>query len=73
FGGLYGAIIVGDRDQLPVTRERVLVISDITLDGAGRVRPVTSIERTLGREGELVLVNGQVAPRLTAGPGERER
>ena len=73
FGGLYGAIIVGDRDPVPVTRERVLVISDMSLDGAGRIRPVSAMERMLGREGDLVLVNGQTRPRLTAQPGERER
>ena len=73
FGGLYGAITVGDRDPLPVTRERVLVISDTSLDGSGRIRPASTMARMLGREGELVLVNGQTRPRLTARPGERER
>ena len=52
--------------------------------GAGRLRhlprradrhpaTVTAMARMTGREGDLVLVNGQTRPRLTARPGERER
>ena len=73
FGGLYGAIIVGDLTPVPVTRERILVISDISLDGGGNVQPVSTMARMMGREGDLVLVNGQARPRLTARPGERQR
>jgi FtsP/CotA-like multicopper oxidase with cupredoxin domain len=73
FGGLFGAIIVEDSQPLPVSRERVLVISDTTLDGGGNVVRVSQMERMLGREGELVLVNGQSNPGFTASPGQRER
>lgn len=73
FGGLYGAIVVEDAEDLQVARERVLVVSDITLDGAGRLVPPSAMDRMTGREGELLLVNGQVRPTLTARPGERER
>jgi FtsP/CotA-like multicopper oxidase with cupredoxin domain len=73
FGGLYGAIVVEDAEELPVTRERVLVVSDITLDRAGRLQQPSSMARMLGREGELVLVNGQAQPTFAARPGERER
>lgn len=71
--GLYGAIIVEDSEPIVVTRERVLVISDLTLDAAGRVAPASARDRMRGREGDLVLVNGQLAPTLSARPGERER
>lgn len=73
FGGLYGAIIVADPVPIPVARERVLVVSDISLDGRGSVREPSPMARMMGREGELVLVNGQTRPRLQARPGERER
>jgi FtsP/CotA-like multicopper oxidase with cupredoxin domain len=53
--------------------ERVLVVSDTTLDGAGDILPVPAMERMMGREGELILVNGQSNPQLRARPGERER
>lgn len=80
FGGLYGAIIVGDPggasgavSAVPVTRERVMVISDITLDGAGRVQTPGPMAVMMGREGDLVLLNGQSRPVLNAQPGQRER
>ncbi len=73
FGGLCGAIVVEDPDPVPVTRERVLVISDITLDRSGAVAEVSPMQRMAGREGDLVLVNGRLRPELSARPGERER
>jgi FtsP/CotA-like multicopper oxidase with cupredoxin domain len=73
FAGLFGAIIVEDPEPPAASRERIMVISDITLDGSGTVSNASPMDRILGREGELVLVNGQSVPRLTARPGERER
>ncbi len=73
FGGLYGAIVVEDPDVVPATRERVLVVSDITLDGSGELVSPSSADRVMGREGELVLVNGQLQPTVEASPGDRER
>jgi len=70
--GLYGAIVVEDPDPVPVARERVLVVSDITLDASGNLAEVSPPQRMMGREGETVLVNGQVRPQATAAPGERE-
>jgi FtsP/CotA-like multicopper oxidase with cupredoxin domain len=73
FAGLFGAVIVEDPEAIDASAERVLVISDTTLDGAGNIAGVSPLERLAGREGELLLVNGQSAPRLTARPGDRER
>ena len=73
FGGLYGAIVVEESVPVPAARERLLVISDISFDPQGRVRPASLPERMMGREGDLLLVNGQSVPRLAARPGERER
>lgn len=70
FGGLYGALIV-EGDEVPASRERVLIVSDITLDLDGAIAPVLAPEVMMGREGDLVLVNGQHRPELTARPGER--
>jgi FtsP/CotA-like multicopper oxidase with cupredoxin domain len=69
--GLYGAIVVDD--DLPVTRERLLIVSDISLRSDGTVRPASPPEVMMGREGDLVMVNGQLRPQLTARPGQRER
>ncbi|TCW21148.1 multicopper oxidase family protein [Dietzia cinnamea] len=71
--GLYGAIIVEDREPVSVTRERVMVVSDLTLDASGNLAEVNQMQQMMGREGEVVLVNGQVRPQITAAPGERER
>ncbi|MDP3208718.1 MAG: multicopper oxidase family protein [Rhodoglobus sp.] len=73
FGGLYGAIIVEDSTPIPVARERVLVVSDITLDASGRIPPSSEMDSMVGREGNLLLVNGQALPQMRALPGERER
>jgi FtsP/CotA-like multicopper oxidase with cupredoxin domain len=51
----------------------VLVISDTTLDPLGNIAAVPAMERMIGREGELILVNGQTSPQLRGRPGERER
>ncbi|TFC17645.1 multicopper oxidase family protein [Cryobacterium algoritolerans] len=73
FGGLYGAIVVEDPLPIPVTRERVLVVSDLTLNAEGSLARATVAERMHGREGELVLVNGQLNPAVDIRSGERER
>ena len=72
-GGLFGAIIVDEEGAPAVSRERLLVVSDITLDGSGALAEVSPMDRMLGREGQLVLVNGHSNPELSALPGERER
>ena len=73
YAGLYGAIVIDDPDPPAVTADRLLVISDITLDAAGAVPPASMMDRIAGRQGDLVLVNGQLHPQLTARPGARER
>ena len=73
FSGLYGTILVEGDDQIPVCRDRVLVISDTTLERGGDVAIVSRSQVMMGREGELLLVNGQSKPQLLARPGERER
>ncbi len=70
WSGLYGGIVVEDAGpQVPVTQDRVLVVSDVTLDDAGHPVHVAEWERKKGREGQLVLVNGQLTPTLEARPG----
>jgi FtsP/CotA-like multicopper oxidase with cupredoxin domain len=73
FGGMYGAIIVEDPTPIPVVRERLLVISDISLDSSGAIPAAAPRDQMMGREGDMVLVNGRTSPRLDARPGERER
>ncbi|WP_329183447.1 multicopper oxidase family protein [Actinacidiphila glaucinigra] len=76
FAGLVGALLVEGAEgktDLPVNGDRLLVVTDTTLDGAGRVASPTMMARMTGREGELVLVNGQHQPVITAAPGSLQR
>ena len=73
FGGLFGALLVTGTDEPTVDRERVLVVSDTTLTGSGEVASVGHDDAMLGREGELVLVNGQAQPRVDVAAGTVER
>ncbi|MGO4804509.1 multicopper oxidase family protein [Arthrobacter sp. 2MCAF15] len=73
FGGLFGAIIVEDTEPIPAATERLLIVSDTELDAAGSIRSAPQAERMAGREGRLVLVNGQSKPLISALPGQRER
>ncbi|GAA6524771.1 multicopper oxidase family protein [Intrasporangium sp. DVR] len=74
FGGLFGALIVAGQDE-PDLPERLLVVSDISLDAADFPTDPSLPEVMMGREGKLVLVNGQHQPRidLVAGAVERWR
>ncbi len=73
FGGLFGAVVVATPGESGAARERVVVISDITLAGTGEVAQVSTQEVMAGREGELVLVNGQLSPQIDSTAGSTER
>ncbi|HEY1155354.1 MAG TPA: multicopper oxidase family protein, partial [Arthrobacter sp.] len=73
FAGLYGAIIVEDPEPIEASAERLLVLSDTSLDGLGNISAASAMDRMAGREGELLLVNGQLNPQFTSRPGQRER
>ena len=70
FAGLYGTIVVTGPAEPPVTRERVLVISDITLAGNGNIAQV-SFPQSPGPS------NATSRPRLhdqvALAPGHRQR
>jgi FtsP/CotA-like multicopper oxidase with cupredoxin domain len=73
FAGLVGALLVSDETDLPVTHDLVLLITDTTLDGSGRVVPAGPMAKMMGREGDLVLINGQHQPVIEAVPGALQR
>jgi FtsP/CotA-like multicopper oxidase with cupredoxin domain len=72
FGGLFGALIVA-ADEEPDVTERLLIVSDITLTSAGLPAPPGMPDLMMGREGDLVLVNGQHQPRIDVPAGTVER
>lgn len=69
--GLAGALLVRPpQDVLPSdVEEHLLVVSDLRLTEQGNVAPQTAVDWMNGREGELLLVNGQREPRLDVAPG----
>ena len=75
--GLYGALLVEDpSEQVGVSDELVLVLSDIALDDKGAFESPDSggsAGMVFGREGNRVLVNGRVRSRLTARAGAPQR
>lgn len=73
FAGLYGAIIVEDVNAPTDTVDRVLVISDITLRNDGVVATPNQMSKMMGREGDIILVNGQPAPSYDFSTGQQER
>jgi FtsP/CotA-like multicopper oxidase with cupredoxin domain len=74
--GLFGALLVDDPDDEPELGDEVLlVLSDLTLDASGAIiTPEPDAEDVLlGREGNVVLVNGKQRPTFEATPGRRQR
>lgn len=75
--GLYGALIVNEREAVEVDREEILVISDLHLDRRamipGDFKNLHDASHA-GRLGNTILCNGQKIPALKAfRPGERVR
>ncbi len=73
--GLYAPMVI-DGDVTPeVAADRYLVLDDVKLDADGKLNQDTSeLDRMLGRQGNVLLVNGQHTPvRLDVAAGSRER
>jgi FtsP/CotA-like multicopper oxidase with cupredoxin domain len=76
FGGLAGMIVVEDAlDNLPElagATERVLVLSDPPIGNSAKVLDASMMTKMRGREGDVVVVNGLVAPTIAAPAGTLE-
>ena len=66
FGGLAGLFIVrGELDEIPeikAAKEEFLVLQDFSLDEGGRLLSSMHMSLMMGREGDLIAVNGQINP-----------
>ncbi len=73
FGGLAGLFIVrGELDEIPevkAAKEEFIVLQDFALDTSGRIQPPDHMQIMMGREGQLLTVNGQVNPSFTIAKG----
>ena len=75
FRGLAGVFLVKPRvDPLPAGLvDLPLLISDLRLDAGWRIAPNTGMDYVFGREGDVLLVNGDRRPLLTVAPGQSHR
>jgi len=74
--GLYGVLIVEDKEPPPYTKDVVWLIDDWLLDESGQIRPEFNTRHDLahdGRWGNLITVNGKTDEVLRVRPGERIR
>ena len=74
--GLYGAIIVEERDAPPVDRDLLWVLDDWKLDNQARIVDDFDNPRDLARAGRLgntVTINGRIPGALEVSAGERIR
>lgn len=74
WGGLTGSMISADpTDLLSGYETHIIFIKDITLDGDQPQPYVSVMEYVMGKEGNIITVNGQVNPVLNIQPGEVQR
>ena len=75
--GLYAPMVVSGDTTPEVAADRYIVLDDVKLDADGSLnKDTTELDRMLGRQGNVLLVNGQRAPvalRVAAGSRERWR
>jgi FtsP/CotA-like multicopper oxidase with cupredoxin domain len=73
--GLYAPLVVTGGVEIDVAADRYLVLDDVKLDADGSLNgDTTELDRMLGRQGNVLLVNGQQTPRqLRVAAGSRER
>ena len=73
FGGLAGLLIIrGELDEIPeikAAKEEFLVLQDFGLDGNGNIQPPNHMTMMMGREGQILTVNGQINPNLSIAQG----
>jgi FtsP/CotA-like multicopper oxidase with cupredoxin domain len=74
WGGMAGALMIEDETNVLAGYEtHLLVLKDITLSGADPEPYTMMNEYVQGKEGAVVMVNGQVNPVLPARPGQVQR
>ena len=74
WGGMSAPLVIEDEvDALKPFAEKVLVLKDITLAGSAPAPHDSQMDYMRGVEGNTVMVNGQVNPRLAIAPGQVQR
>ena len=72
--GLYGMLVVAGGAEVPVHADRAFVLDDVKLEASGPLSTKTeALDLMLGRQGNVLLVNGRSDAAVTAQAGARER
>jgi FtsP/CotA-like multicopper oxidase with cupredoxin domain len=72
--GLYGMLVVSGGVDIPVDADRAFVLDDVKLEADGKLSEKTDpLDVMLGRQGNVLLVNGRPSRTLTVSAGGRER
>ncbi len=72
--GLYAPIVVHDDLAIDVAADRVFVLDDVKLESTGKLSERTdNLDLMLGRQGNVVMINGRQRPSIVAAAGSRER
>lgn len=72
--GLYAPLIVRSADEPAADAERILVLDDVKVEASGQLSESTdALDVMLGRQGNVLLVNGTRKPRYQAAAGSLER
>lgn len=72
--GLYAPVVVRGGVTPDVAADRVFVLDDVKLEATGKLSTTTDpLDVMMGRQGNVLLVNGQVDATLRANAGSRER
>lgn len=74
WGGMLSAIIVADEvSALAAYETHTMILKDITLSGTQPEPYGSMMDFTQGKEGNIIMVNGQVNPVLPSKPGQVQR
>ena len=72
--GLYAPIIIHGPVDPSVAADRVFVLDDVKVESSGQLSTVTNnLDVMLGRQGNVLLVNGRMDATLDVAAGSRER
>lgn len=74
WAGLCGPLVIEDEtDVLAPYETHIMILKDITINGAEPAAHATMMDYMHGKEGQIIMVNGQVNPRLTLKAGQVQR
>ncbi len=71
--GLYGALVVLGPNEPTFDADRLFVLDDVKLDRHGNIAKTALIDRHSGREGKVLVINGQSEPEYEIAAGQVER